>query len=165
LKAESEDSARRGAARAACGGAAARCQWGNITLEGKALVTPFGWNIKAESEDSARGPAAKPRPAGEESGPNCQCDECPSGDARALAIMIIIMMARVSFRLKFIHACDILLLMTRNYLLLPSPISSSRFDLKPRPGGPMASNAHSGAPRAAQRRRQDSVDPSNEQGD
>jgi hypothetical protein len=32
----------------------------------KALVTPFGWNIKAESEDSARGPAsaAKPRPAG-----------------------------------------------------------------------------------------------------
>jgi hypothetical protein len=38
-----------------------------ITLEGKALVTPFGWNIKAESEDSARGPqaAAKPRPAGE----------------------------------------------------------------------------------------------------
>jgi hypothetical protein len=36
-----------------------------ITLEGKAVVTPFGWNIKAESEDSARGPAAKPRPAGE----------------------------------------------------------------------------------------------------
>jgi hypothetical protein len=38
-----------------------------ITLEGKALVTPFGWNImmKAESEDSARGPAAKPRPAAE----------------------------------------------------------------------------------------------------
>jgi hypothetical protein len=34
-------------------------------LEGKALVTPFGWNIMAESEDSARGPAAKPRPAGE----------------------------------------------------------------------------------------------------
>ena len=36
-----------------------------ITLEVKALVTPFGGNIKAESEDSARGPAAKPRPAGE----------------------------------------------------------------------------------------------------
>jgi hypothetical protein len=36
-----------------------------VTLEGKALVTPVGWNIKAESEDSARGPAAKPRPAGE----------------------------------------------------------------------------------------------------
>jgi hypothetical protein len=36
-----------------------------ITLEGKALVTPFGWNIKAESEDSARGPSAKPRAAGE----------------------------------------------------------------------------------------------------
>jgi hypothetical protein len=34
-----------------------------IKLEGKALVTPFGWNIKAESQDSARGPAAKPRPA------------------------------------------------------------------------------------------------------
>jgi hypothetical protein len=34
-------------------------------LEGKALVTPFGWNVKAESEDSARGPAAKSRPAGE----------------------------------------------------------------------------------------------------
>jgi hypothetical protein len=33
-----------------------------ITLEGKALVIPFGWNMKAVSEDSAHGPAAKPLP-------------------------------------------------------------------------------------------------------
>jgi hypothetical protein len=42
-----------------------------LTLEGKALVTPFGWNIKAESEDSAHGPAAKPRP-----GPLGKCSSC-----------------------------------------------------------------------------------------
>jgi hypothetical protein len=34
-------------------------------LEGKALVTPFGWNKKAESEELAHWPAEKPLPAGE----------------------------------------------------------------------------------------------------